>query len=65
MGKSSIQKLAESLDSKVKSIAKKEASKKKYDIACPNCKADVTVPLGKSACPACNGEIDLIPDFKV
>ena len=42
---------------------KKAATNKKYQISCKNCRAKVVVPVGKSVCPACGKEINLILNF--
>ena len=47
------------LDEVVKEAAVAKATEMTYDIACPHCHAAINVPVGKSVCPACGGEIDL------
>lgn len=42
---------------------KKDALVKNYDIDCPHCSENVSVPVGKSLCPKCSEEIDLKLDF--
>lgn len=47
------------LDKAVRDAAMAKAAEMTYDIACPHCHAAINVPVGKSVCPACDGEIDL------
>lgn len=47
------------LDKVVKDAAMAKAMEMTYDIECPHCHAAINVPVGKSVCPACGGEIAL------
>ena len=47
------------LDKVVKDAAMAKAMEMTYDIECPHCHAAINVPVGKSVCHVCGGEIDL------
>lgn len=52
------------LEGAIKREAQNAAKKKLYEVSCKNCHAKVRVPVGKSVCPHCKREINLILDFK-
>lgn len=51
------------LDDALQREAKKAVLSKKYEVSCKNCHTKVTVPVGKSICPNCGKEINLILDI--
>jgi len=51
------------MNAAIKREAQKAVEKKMYEVSCKNCHAKVLVPTGKSACPHCGKEIDLIPNI--
>lgn len=48
----------DSIERKVKDIARQKAVSTKYDVVCRNCKNKLSVPVGKSKCPFCGEEIN-------
>lgn len=49
---------------KIMEQAKQDIMKKSVEIKCPHCSSTVTVPSGKSLCPQCQKEIDLVLKLK-
>lgn len=60
---SDMKKFAKNLESELLKTAKKKISLKNFDIECPYCKSQISVPSGKSTCPICEKEIDLTLNF--
>ena len=53
------------LDNVLLEAMKSAVKDKKFDIACPHCGKEVSVPEGKSKCPSCGQTIDLSLNFKL
>ena len=47
------------LENTLLEAARQKASEMNFDIECPHCGVQVTVPAGISVCPACGNQIDL------
>lgn len=48
------------MDAAIEQKAKEAIRNKHYEVPCKNCHAKVIVPVGKSICPHCGKEINLI-----
>lgn len=44
--------------------AREDISHRNFDVTCPHCNSEVTVPAGESPCPVCGKEINLTLNFK-
>lgn len=56
---SDMRKFAKDLKREITKEAKMQVLNGKYNIICPACSNNINVPVGKSVCPICGGEIDL------
>lgn len=56
--KSDMRKFEKNLKEAMLDKTKEIAIDRKYDIKCPGCGDEISVPVGKSSCPNCSSEID-------
>lgn len=59
VGKVKIKLNQKALEKTLVEAAKEKASEMSFDVKCPHCGAQVTIPAGISVCPACGNQIDL------
>lgn len=60
---SDMKKFNEHLENSVKENAKKSLSSEMFDVECPHCGKEISIPAGLSKCPECGKEIDLNLNF--
>lgn len=52
------------LENSIKEQAKEAISKRTFDVNCPHCNREISIPAGKSTCPLCGKEVNLNLNFK-
>lgn len=56
---SDMRRFQKDLTNQVESIAVNSLYQRSYNITCPHCSAQISIPPGKSFCPVCRNEINL------
>lgn len=56
---SDIKKFSKDLEKAIIGEAQNTLYGRSYNISCPHCHRQITVPAGKSVCPLCRNDIDL------
>lgn len=60
---SDMRKFKKDMENAIKEKAKANIQSRNFDVLCPQCKAKVNVPAGKSLCPVCGMEINVKLQF--
>lgn len=60
---SDMRKFKKDMENAIKEKAKANIQSRNFDVSCPQCKAKVNVPAGKSLCPFCGMEINVKLQF--
>jgi predicted amidophosphoribosyltransferase len=63
--KSDMRKFMKDFNREVINDVKSQALNGEFEVTCPSCSNDITVPAGKSICSVCGEEIDLQIEFDI